>query len=385
MGAAGAPRKRTPQEKDRLAVTVARLHFEDGLEHAEIAARLGVKVGEVAGYLRRARRNGLVALRVDDPGIPKYDAVISAMLERVCAVRRVVAVKTASAQPPETALADATAPRDRELHQRIASGAAHVLWDKIRDHDKIAVGTGRAVRFTVDALAGLAEAEPRSFTGIEIVSLTGTPVVRRDPHDLDSDAIASELGHILKVDGEAIHRANFKYIAKDPRAALRSQDSHMMEPEWEGGQAPDIALIGLGILDSRHHLMASRRDDKMIAPVRATLDQLEEIVLPVSSSAIMDLYDTFWVREDALEPPLAAIAWNLVEELNSKVVAVSRPKLDQTREKVIVAGGTLKYPGVLSYLRHTDAIGLRATTLVTDSTTAQHLVSDLTAEAGGPP
>lgn len=379
-GGTGPSRKRTPAEKDALAVHAARLHFDEGLDHPGVAARLDVKAAEVAGFLRRARQKGLIALRVDDPDAPRLDTVVGPMLERVSGVRRVVAVRT----PPELAVAGGAGPdpvssRDRALHQAVASGAARFLWDRIRDHDRIAVGAGRAVRFTVDAMAALAAAEPRSFSGLEILSLTGTPVVRRDPHDLDSDAIASELGHVLQVDGEAIHRVNFKYVATNPRSALRRVGSRLLEPEWGRERPPDIALLGLGVLDLRHHLMASRRDDKMVAPIRTVLDRLENEVLPACPSAVADVYDTFWVTEGALEPGLAEVARQLVDELNSRLVAIPRPKLDQAREKILVAAGAFKYDGILAYLRRSGAIGLRATVLVTDSVTATRLVTDLTA------
>ena len=371
------PTKRTPAQLDALAVEAARLHFEDELANPEIAARLGIEPGEVAGHLRRARRTGLIAIRVDAPTMPALDTVAGRRLEEVSGIRTVVVVKTAEPRGGTSARTpDPPNSPDRELHRQVASGAAQFLWDRIRDHDTIAVGAGRAVRFTVDSIASIAKARPRAFSGLSVLSLTGNPVVRRDPHDLDSDAIASELGGALKVDGAAIHRVNFNYIARNPRSALKSEGSNLMEPTWGQERVPDIAIFGLGVLDSRHHLMA-RSEDKMVAPVKAALDRLESEVLPACANAVMDVYDTFWVADGGLNPDLARIATDLVEELNSRIVALPRPKLDQAREKVLVAGGAFKYAGILAYLRQRDSIGLHPTVLVTDAATAERLITDL--------
>ena len=379
------PTKRKPSDKDALAIEAARLHFEDELEHPEVATRLGINAGEVAGLLRRARRKGLIALRVENPTVPRIDTMAGRMLETASGVRRVVAVRTTpnGSRLPTTAGDDPPTSPDRALHGQLAAGAAQFLWDTIRDRDYIAVGAGRAVRFTIDALGVQATSRPRSFVGLDILSLTGTPAVRRDPHDLDSDAIASELGHVLDVDWGRIRRVNVPYVSKNVRSALRLAGSLLMDPDWRRDRVPDVAVVGLGVLDSRHHLLASSRTDQMLAPVRATLDRLENEVLPACSTAIMDVYDTFWVRDGALEPELAVIARQLVADLNSKIVAVPRLKLNHTREKVVVAGGEVKYPGILAYLRQCDDIGLRPTVLVTDAATATRLVNDLSMEHTG--
>lgn len=151
-----------------------------------------------------------------------------------------------------------------------------------------------------------------------------------------------------------------------------------MSPDWApDGIAPDIALIGLGVLDARHHLITSARTEQQLAPVRSILQRLEDQVFPVSNSAVMDVYDTFWLREDELQGRLATSAKRLVDQLNSKIVGVPRPKLDQAREKMLIAGGANKYEGFLAFLRQRDAIGVPPTVFVADADTAQKLLEDM--------
>lgn len=368
----GPPTRRTTAQQDELAVKAARLHFEDGLAHSHIADQLGIRSDRVARYLHRARQ-GLVGLRLDEIDAPAYDHVASRKLEAASGVRRVVVVRLRPKRYPSPAAVEASDESpDRAVNYAIAEAAAHFLWDRIRDGDGIAVGAGRAVRYTVEAMGSFAKARPCSFSELEIISLTGTPPVRRDPFDLDSDSIASQLGFFLDVPGPRVHRVDFRYVAMDPRSALSD--------DWSRRRVPDLAVFGLGVLDRRHHLIVADRTDPRLAPVRSLLDRLESEVLSSSCSAIIDVYDTFWVRHGALELRLEEIAIRLVDELNGMIVAMPRSKLDQAHEKVLVVGGELKYPGILAYLRQRGAIGLRATVLVTDSVTASRLIDDLEAE-----
>jgi len=382
-GSSKRPGKRkSPEELDRLAVEAVRLTYEDELERDEVAARLGMQRHKVAEFLVRARRKGLVALRTADPGLPVIEHATSARLERASGIRTVVAVKATPrasfrAATGEADIPDTPASPDRFLHRMVAAGAATLLWDRFRDGDKIAVGAGRGVRFTVEALREHAVSRPRTFTGIRIVSLTGNPPVRRDPDELASDAIAAALASVLDV-VDGVEQVNSTYVADSPRAALRSVRSQLMAPTWApDGIAPDIALIGLGVLDARHHLITSARTEQQLAPVRSILQRLEDQVFPVSSSAVMDIYDTFWLREGVLPGRLGTSAKRLVDQLNSKIVGVPRPKLDQVREKVLIAGGAHKYEGILAFLRQRDAIAVHPTVFVTDADTAHKLLEDL--------
>jgi len=80
--------KRTPAEKDALAVAASRLHFEENFQHIDIAERLGIRQEEVAGYLRRARQGDLIALRVEDPSVPRFDSALGSQLEGLSGIRK---------------------------------------------------------------------------------------------------------------------------------------------------------------------------------------------------------------------------------------------------------------------------------------------------------
>jgi len=374
---AGRPRP------DQLAIDIAVLTYEEKLDRRAVGRALGVDPKTVAAYLRRAR-GGLVALRVEDPTAPVIDRAIGARLEALRGIRTVIAVKV---NPPvaEVDSAEAHAAHSVELHRQLANAAAWFLWDHLRNGDRIAVGPGRGVRFTVDALSERKDARPRSFSGQSVVSTMGNPIVPSDRplNVFEADAIAAALGSVLGVEGTRIKRVGLPYVANRPAAQLRALGNRLMDRAWDKDGIPDIAIIGLGVLHPRHHLLASWRTDEQLRPVHRILEQIEETVLPACKTAIADVGDRFWLRQGALDGERAETARRLVEALNSKIVAVPPAKLDQTWEKVLVAGGAAKYPAMLSYVRqlHTNEVGVQATVLVTDATTARQVVDDLNAPA----
>lgn len=386
MGAAvgqdgkGAQGRRTTTDMDALGVAATRLSFEDGWTNEEIGSRLGIGPNAVAACIRRARSKGLVALRVVDPAAPALATAVEQQVEGRCDIRRIVAVKVVAADEDGEAgegSDDARRAPDRGTHRQLALAGAHLVSNWVRNDDKFALGAGRTMRFLVEELRKLAEARPRSFHGVEVISLTGNPIVRRDTLDLNSDAIATAFGRVFDLDGPAVYRVDHPYVVEDPQAVMGTSGSRLLVPTWQQNRAPDVAIVGLGVLGPRHHLMVTSRDDERLAPVRKVLDRLEQNILSISPSAVIDVYDTFWLRHDALPSRLAKTAAGLLDELNSKIVALPRPKLDLAREKIVIAGGLSKYDGVLAYLRQHAGINFTATTLITDANTAERLVGDL--------
>lgn len=390
--------RRSTAELDQLAQDAARLSLVDQLSNTEISSRLvGARgASDIAAQLKRAldRRDPLVAVHVEPLGgaRPEVNNTLSTQLAEKTGVRRVLVVKTSlpNGQPPGVSV-DEEEPivLSHGLHRQLAKVAADYLWDHLQDYDLLAVGAGRGVRYTIDELGSFARRRPARYDGIEVMSLAGSGVIRSYPRllgtiadeiqgwpELEPDEIALALARVLKVDFRRITLVRLPFVLNDPSVVVPEVAPHLLGDDW-AHKPPDKAIFGLGVLNWGHHLMVAR-GSSAIAAIEPMLQHLEREVLSVCATAVIDVYDTFWVREGALPSGLTRVALDIVEELNSKIVAVTRSKINKAREKILVAGSPLKYDGILAYLRQRHEIGVSPTILVTDENTATRLLRDLT-------
>lgn len=140
-----------PAELRRI-VTAARLYFEEGLDQAAVAARLGVSRPTVSRLLSEARRQGVVQIRVVDPLAGRED--LAAAIEGRFGLRRVVVVSS------DAGISDLG-------RERIGAAAARILERTLQDGEIVGVGWGRTLRALVQALS------PRRRVDLLAVPLLG--------------------------------------------------------------------------------------------------------------------------------------------------------------------------------------------------------------------
>ena len=135
----------------------------------------------------------------------------------------------------------------------------------------------------------------------------------------------------------------------------------------------DICLVGVGVLGPRHFT------ESQGAHINAIADDLDtlrtEIVDKEEPGLVADIAHRFWLTRDPL-PPLKERAKELLRAIDAKIVGVSLAALNTARERIIVAGGSYKYPALQAVVCGDDRCGFRPTTLVTDADTAARMLED---------
>ena len=163
--------RRPPQLLDRLAVRAAFLHHSDQKSIKEVTAELkaaGEPVGkddDIRMLIRRALSTGLVEIEVRRTlsiGTLDLDERLGRRLAERFGMRNVYVVRDRALvglkEQDQLAYGD-------QIHLGLGWAAARFLISRIRDSDTIAVGSGRAVGFTVDALEELPNGTRPSVKG----------------------------------------------------------------------------------------------------------------------------------------------------------------------------------------------------------------------------
>ena len=390
--------RRPPQLLDRLAVRAAFLHHSDQKSIKEVTAELkaaGEPVGkddDIRMLIRRALSTGLVEIEVRRTlsiGTLDLDERLGRRLAERFGMRNVYVVRDRALvglkEQDQLAYGD-------QIHLGLGWAAARFLISRIRDSDTIAVGSGRAVGFTVDALEELPKGTRPSFKNLSILSLVGNNVVRRqaEPQDnlgdgnLTADTVAFDLAATLGVDFEQVR---FVHLPLTLPASLRKDvaveilkvlGGHLVS--WQS--PPDIAVFGMNSLNAYHHVVTQRGPETEL--VRGELDALLNEILPQAPDSIAAIcFKLFWIGDRSSPSELRKRAGSLIDAFNQKTVSVPLGLLNQAREKVLVAGGSDKVNAIRAVARASaeaasgrsleDYDGVVPTCLVTDAETADAL------------
>ena len=390
--------RRPPQLLDRLAIRAAFLHYSDRKSVKEVAVELqdaGEPVGrddDIRMLIRRALGSGLVKIEVNRTlsiGALDLDERLGRRLAERIGMRSVYVVR-------DRALSGLKEQDQLEygdqIHLGLGWAAARFLMSRIRDSDTIAVGSGRAVGFTVDAIAEFPKGTVPAFNNLSIISLVGNNVVRRQAKDalgdgnLTADTVAFDLAATLGVD---FGRVRFVHLPLTLPASL-NKDVAVEVLKVLGGHLeswtspPDIAVFGMGSLNINHHVFTQRGPET--EPVRRELDALLDQVLLQAPDSIAEIcFKLFWIGDRSSPGELRKRAESLMHAFNRKTVSVPLDLLNQAREKVLVAGGSEKVNAIRAVARASaeaasgripdDYDGVVPTCLVTDAETADALES----------
>ncbi len=262
------------------------------------------------------------------------------------------------------------------LHGALGEVAADLLINLLNPHMVVGLASGRGVGFAIARLEEVARRTPAWFTGykaLRVVSLCGgTRVGRWGPstgRDFDADGNAYYLGEILKVP-----LAN--------RVYMHGWISHTSEPRPEIMATLDLALVGLGVLNTQHHFFRHNAEVQlgaMAKPLgeiracqRANADLLDSV------ADIGHRLFALGPREDLPDELLGAI-----DQINGVIRAVPAETIRSARQTILIAGGAQKAGGLLKLITGgcPDApVNLGTVTLVTDAWTAGELLSRLKEE-----
>lgn len=260
-----------------------------------------------------------------------------------------------------------------ELHRALAEVAAEQLLTRLRPNITIGLASGRGVGFTIMKLAELGEKQPSEFKGLDsirLVSLCGgghvgtwaTPINR----DLDADQNAFVLGSIF-----GIPRTNLHYMG-----GWISLDPEQSQAELAFPYQLELALVGMGQLNTRHHFFHHYGDVQLGAlgaPLQTIKDWQERD--PALLFRIAEIGHRLFPVGGVEGLPQDLL--DAVDQVNQRILAVPLQKLAQTTEVIMVAGGAQKVHALSMLVsgRCPEApIDISKLTLVTDAWTATEII-----------
>ena len=259
-----------------------------------------------------------------------------------------------------------------ELHRALGSAAAELFLSSLKRHANVALASGRGVGFTISSLEDAAAQHPswlRGFETVHIESLCGgghvgtwaTPVTRA----LDADQNAFALANVLGVGKTNVDFMGGWIASKGNRRLRRNRRI-------------DLALVGLGQLNSRHHFYYHYQEVQLgeMAEPLARIRRLQESD-PSLISSIGELGHRLFLVGAG---PFPAELQTAVREINEATLSVSPERLTAAGEVILVAGGAQKTHALVQLLSGNcpDApIDPARVTLVTDSATAAAVLAAL--------
>lgn len=300
-----------------LLARVARLYYEEGLTHAEIAPILSLSRVKVTRLLAEARHQKIVEITVhsDEPAFADLERRLATSLGL-----RAVWIGPRSTDP--SALGRAGARAIREL----LPGA-----------DRVTVGLSGSVRAAVEQLRGL------SLPHLDVFPAGGGrpgPISGADPQD-----VAAALARIVRA--SAVFGLPAPLLAAD-RSSAQSllADPHLRCTLGEASRA-DLLMVGVGSLDSARRYWSPRVDD-----------------------AVFDDLDRRGARGDISARFFGEDGTRIASPLDDRVIGLSLEQMRSIPTRLVIAGGTDKVDAI----RIAVASGL-ANTLVTDNEVAERLLA----------
>lgn len=302
---------------------VARLHFEHGLTHQQIADLLGVSRVKVTRLLAEARRTGVVEIRVhsDEPLFTELELRLTehADLDHVL---------LAPSLPDEAAQLDA-----------LGAVGARLLTRLLADAESVAVGLSASVR----AMAGHLRSAERG--DVRFVPATGTwlPGGGAEQHDDVAQALARAAGaRSLPLPAPV--------LAASEAAAAHYREEPVVRDALERARRADLAVVGIGGIAAGSSLLL----DASLPP--GTVENL------VAAGAVGGVVASF---HDGAGRPIAT-------DLARRIVGLTVEELQAIPARLGVAGGPAKRDALAGALR-----GGFLTALVTDADTARWLLAHL--------
>jgi lsr operon transcriptional repressor len=305
---------------------VARLHFENGLTHQEIATLFGLSRVKVTRMLAEARRVGIVEIRVHSDERPFFEA------EK--ALADYFGLKGVWVSPPIESSGSSEHPIDNRL---LGITGAEAMQTMLRRAKRVVMGFSAAVSASAGNLQEFAAPE------LEIFPLAGGRAGRAsgsNPQELVTSVARATGGQSFQLPAPL--------IAADSRVyeALMNQAGCATVLE-EAAQA-DLLIVGVGVAHD-------------VAPVfrqQVSQSDLEEIA---RSAAVGDISARFFDAEGHA----------LIDDLDSRVVGLSLDEMRQIPNRMAIAGGITKVEAVRAAVRS----GL-INYLVTDLACAEALCRD---------
>lgn len=312
------------QDRERALLRAVELYYYEGFTQAAISERLGCTRWTVGRLLREANDAGIVEITVHHDRARRHD------LEK----------KLQEAYTLDAVRVIPTGPTPKESLGRIAYAASDFLTDIRPRPQVVSIGYGRTV-------GAIARSLPVNWNrGVTVVQLSAAP------RQLD-DALVGASVRLFARGGGGVPRllpSPAVYPTANLMRKVAAQDE--IAACLQLGRTADTVLFSPGSVDSRTILIASENfseDD---------VSRLKE------KGAVAVVGNRLVNREGDVAD----------EQIDSRTLGVSIDELRNVRLSVAVGVGSAKWPAFKAVLR-----GKLANAIVTDSRTAEHLLSQAVA------
>lgn len=322
------PTPRTPE----TLLAAARLYYLQGRSQAEVAQTLGTSRSNVSRMLAEAQRQGIVEIRINDPGGRVHE--LEEQLQQRFGLRD---VRVAHSAP---------APGLR-IEDQVGAQASRLLLDHLKDSMTVALSWGHALQSMVYAT------NDDLHTGITLVQLVGGLSSIRN--EISGQELVRELALRLNAGYRVLH-APATLESSVARDALLAETS--IADALDAATRADLAVVGIG---TPAHGSSS-----------AILDSLR-----LDKSEV----DAFWAQQpvgDVAARYYGASGQPIRGAVVDHILAVTLDDLIAIPHVIGVAYGRAKAPGVLGALR-----GHIIDSLACDEALARHLLSEDLTHTGG--
>lgn len=306
-------------------VEVARAYYQEDQTQAEIARSLGISRSLISRYLSTARELGIVQITIAAPEWT-FDALGRALRGRYPHLKAVVIAPTFSDERKHS---------DDAQRAMIGRFAANYLSDIVQPGMRLALGCGRTLRATVDALS------KRTIAGVFVVQAMGS--IGHEAHQIDYNEIARQAAEAWG--GQAFY-VSAPAILGSGSAADFVAANPTLQYSLKLANSADVYVVGLGTLES----------DQLYARVGLIRDhELDDL----RERAVGDICGRFFDIDGREQSTAFA----------SRIVGVELDRLRAAPLSVGVAGGDDKVAALLGALR-----GSYINVLISDERTVQALL-----------
>src|SRR5690349_18868428 len=320
--------ERVPMPLPRDPATLlaaARLYYVEGRSQADIAEQLRTSRSNVSRMLSEAQRQGIVEIRIHDPG-----GRVHALEEEIQGVFGLRDVRVALTAGPGSRADDL-----------VGTQASRLLMDNLKDSMTVALSWGHALQAMVYATTTDLE-----HTGLNLVQLVGGLSAIRN--EISGQELVRELAVRLGAGYRFLHApATFETAV--------ARDSLLAEPSiadaLDTARSADLAVVGIGV---------------------PTHGSSAAIVDSLNLSA--EEREAFWAARpvgDIAARYYGASGQPIHGAVESRILGVTLEDLMAVPHVIGVAQGRAKVPGVLGALR-----GHLIDSLVCDEPLARHLLSE---------
>jgi deoxyribonucleoside regulator len=303
---------------------MARSYYEQDMTQAQIAKVYGISRSQVSRYLRAARNEGIVQIRIMPP--PGCDSEAEAALRVAYPQLRKVVVARAY---------------DRErvaMRRAVAWAAARVFDELVRPGQVVCVGAGRTM-----AMASALMEQRREVGGV-VVPATGD--AGHATLESDYSAITAVVAHKL---GAMPYRINAPAVlGSGSHASELERSSPQVREALRTARSADVYLLGLGSLAGDEFF------------VQTGLISAAELAAIRSSGGVGDICGNFYDR----------VGSDLSGPFSDRVVGISLDDLRRATLAVACAGGEEKVAAIIGALD-----GRLINGLVTDEHTARGVLA----------